>query len=47
MQLFQNTKDPIVMLESVDAPYPNQVVTKTETKPVETKNKQENHSSAT
>ena len=43
MELFQNTKDPIAMLESVDAPYPNQTAEK-ETKPVE---KDETHGVAT
>ena len=42
IQLFQNTKDPIVVLESVDAPYPTQVVEKSEVKP-EVKNTEENH----
>ena len=46
IQLFQYTKDPIAMLESVDAPYPNQVAEKTEVKP-ETKNNEENHWTAT
>ena len=48
IQLFQYTKDPIAVLESVDAPYPNQVVEKTEKKSsaenkttVENKDKQE------
>ena len=44
MELFQNTKDPIAMLESVDAPYPNQAAEKEETKPVE---KEESHGVAT
>ena len=50
IQLFQNTKDPIALLESVDAPYPNQVVEKTENKPEvkpEVKNEDENHGAAT
>ena len=34
IQLFQYTKDPIAMLESVDAPYPVQVAEKIENKPV-------------
>ena len=45
IQLFQNTKDPIVLLESVDASYPNQVVEKKENKPEtkpEVKNNEEN-----
>ena len=40
IQLFQYTKDPIVMLESVDAPYP--VWEKTNNKPVEN-NKEKDH----
>ena len=44
IQLFQYTKDPVAMLESVDAPYPNQAVEKEEAKPVE---KEENHGVAT
>lgn len=48
IQLFQYTKDPIALLESVKAPYPNQVVEKKEEKPVENnKDKQENHWTAT
>lgn len=48
IQLFQYTKDPIAVLESVDAPYPNQVVEKKEEKPVESKNdKEENHWTST
>ena len=48
IQLFQYTKDPIVMLESVDAPYPNQIWEKTGNKPkVENKDKQENDSVTT
>ena len=43
IQLFQYTKDPVAMLESVDAPYPNQAAEK-ETKPVE---KDETHGVAT
>ena len=34
IQLFQYTKDPIAMLESVDAPYPIQIGEKIEEKPV-------------
>ena len=34
IQLFQYTKDPITLLESVDAPYPNQIWEKKENKPV-------------
>ena len=44
IQMFQNTKDPIVLLESVDAPYPNQVAEKPESKP---EVKKEEHSAAT
>ena len=50
IQLFQNTKDPIVLLESVDAPYPNQVVDKPEAKPEakpEVKNNERNNWAAT
>ena len=48
IQLFQNTKDPIALLESVDAPYPNQIWEKTENKPkVENKNKQGNYPTTT
>ena len=39
IQLFQYTKDPINMLESVDAPYPNQFWEKTENKPAKTEDK--------
>ncbi len=46
IQLFQNTKDPIVLLESVDAPYPTQVAEKSEVK-TEVKNTEENHWTAT
>ena len=38
IQLFQYTKDPVAMLESVDAPYPNQLVEKTDNKPVKNDN---------
>ena len=44
IQLFQYTKDPVAMLESVDAPYPNQAAETQEPKPVE---KEENHGVAT
>ena len=52
IQLFQYTKDPIAMLESVDAPYPNQAwdkpTEKSEDKPVvEDVNTQEVHLMAT
>ena len=45
IQLFQYTKDPIAMLESVDAPYPVQVGEKIENKPV--KNEEDTHGVAT
>lgn len=38
IQLFQYTKDPIAMLESVDAPYPNHAAEKTDNKPVKNDN---------
>ena len=44
IQLFQYTKDPVAMLESVDAPYPNQAAEKEQPKPVE---KDETHGVAT
>lgn len=55
IQLFQYTKDPIVMLESVNASYPNQVqnkaensnVNKTETKPTENNNNNKNNWTST
>ena len=48
IQLFQYTKDPIMMLESVDAPYPVQIAEKIENKPVvEDINKEDVHWVAT
>ena len=44
IQLFQYTKDPVAMLEYVDAPYPNQAAEKEKPKPVE---KEETHGVAT
>ncbi len=48
IQLFQNTKDPIAMLESVDAPYPVQTAEKIEDKPaIEKLNNEDIHWVAT
>jgi len=44
IQLFQYTKDPVAMLESVDAPYPNQAAEKEKPKPIE---KEETHGVST
>jgi hypothetical protein len=41
--LFQYTKDPIVMLESVDAPYPIQTAQRIEEKPIIEKIEEELH----
>ena len=47
IQLFQYTKDPIALLEWVDAPYPVQVAGKIEEKPVVEKIDEESHWVAT
>ena len=47
IQLFQYTKDPIAMLESVDAPYPIQTAQKIEEKPAIEKIDEESHWVAT
>lgn len=47
IQLFQYTKDPIVMLESVDAPYPIQTAQRIEEKPIIEKIEEELHWVAT